>query len=249
MTTESKKLPLIDSDVHNSVAADELLPFLSNYWRDVVRRSGPGIPPTVYSSPVGVLREDARPEPPLFPASGPATSSFNGLHPKSNFLAFADASDLARKASVTASSSALPAAHVIDGVTRDLKATFGRWSSDSAHRWESASLPATLALEWPAPVAIKEVHVTFDTHHFEKELVLSLSDHLTSKAAPRSPQPETVKAYRLLLDGHVISEVTDNYLRKRIHSLAFPVTGRKLELEVTATHGAPTARVYEVRAY
>ena len=24
---------------------------------------------------------------PLFPASGPATSSFNGLHPKSNFLA------------------------------------------------------------------------------------------------------------------------------------------------------------------
>ena len=25
---------------------------------------------------------------PLFPASGPATRSFNGLHPKSNFLAF-----------------------------------------------------------------------------------------------------------------------------------------------------------------
>ena len=24
---------------------------------------------------------------PLFPATGPATSSFNGLHPKSNFLA------------------------------------------------------------------------------------------------------------------------------------------------------------------
>lgn len=160
----------------------------------------------------------------------------------------ADPADLARKAAVSASSAALPAANVVDGVTRDLKASFGTWSSDSAHRWESAALPATLALELPAPAALREIHLTFDTN-FQKELILSMSDHHTGKSAPRAAQPETVKAYRLLLDGRVIAEVTDNYLRKRIHTLATPVTGKKLELEVSATHGAPAARVFEVRVY
>jgi hypothetical protein len=39
---------------------------------------------------------------PLFPASGPANGSFNGLHPKSNFLAVENASRLARKAQAQA---------------------------------------------------------------------------------------------------------------------------------------------------
>ena len=160
----------------------------------------------------------------------------------------ADATDLARKAAVTATSAAQPAANAIDGITRDLRASFGSWSSDSVHRWESAALPATLALSLPSPAPIKEVHVTFDTN-FAKELILSMSDFHTSRSAPRAAQPETVKDYRLLLDGKVIAEVKDNYLRKRIHTLATPVTGNKLELEVTATHGAPAARVYEVRIY
>jgi hypothetical protein len=159
-----------------------------------------------------------------------------------------DNADLASQAIVTSSSSTLPATNVTDGITRNLKASFGLWSSDSTHCWESASLPATLSLEWLTPTAIKEVHVTFDTN-FEKELVLSMSDHHTNKSAPRAAQPETVKAYRLLLDGKVLAEVSDNYLRKRIHTLAAPITGKKLELEVLSTHGAPTARVYEVRAY
>ena len=54
---------------------------------------------------------------------------------------------------------------------------------------------------------------------------------------------DTVKA------GQVIAEIADNYLRKRIHVLPTPVTGRKLELEVLATHGTPAARVFEVRIY
>jgi hypothetical protein len=37
--------------------------------------------------------------PPLFPASGPATRSFNGLHPKSNFLAVS-ASEVAVKGGI-----------------------------------------------------------------------------------------------------------------------------------------------------
>ncbi len=166
-------------------------------------------------------------------------------------VANSDANDLARAAKVSASSesgSATRAANAVDGVTRDLKAIWGPWSSDSAHRWESAALPATLALELPAPAAIREIHLTFDTN-FEKELVLSMSDHHTNKSAPRSAQPETIKAYRIRVDGKVVVEETGNYLRKRVHTLAAPVSGRKVELEVLATNGAPTARVFEVRLY
>lgn len=159
-----------------------------------------------------------------------------------------DAADLARGAKVSASSEEKSAASVVDGVTRDLKAIWGPWSSDSSHRWESASLPATLALELPAVSALREIHVTFDSN-FEKELILSMSDHHTNKSAPRSAQPETVKAYRILVDGKVVAEETNNFLRKRVHTLPAPVSGRKVELEVLATNGAPTARVFEVRLY
>jgi hypothetical protein len=73
-----------------------------------------------------------------------------------------------------------------------------------------------------------------------------MSDHHTRKSAPRSAQPEKVKAYRILVDGKVAVEETGNYLRKRVHTLAAPVTGAKVGLEVLATHGAPAARVFEV---
>lgn len=160
----------------------------------------------------------------------------------------ADSADLARTAKITASSATHPAANAVDGVTRDLKSVWGPWSSDSVHRWESASLPATLALEFAAPAKVSEVHVTFDTN-FEKELILSMSDHHTHKSAPRRAQPETVKAYRILVDGKVVAEESANYQRKRVHVLSAPVVGKKLELEVLASHGAPAARVYEIRAY
>lgn len=160
----------------------------------------------------------------------------------------ADPADLARKAKVSATSANQPAGNVVDGVARDLKSSWGPWSSDSVHRWESASLPATLSLEFPAPAKVSEVHVTFDTN-FEKELILSMSDHHTHKSAPRRAQPETVKAYRILVDGKVVAEESANFLRKRVHVLSAPVVGKKLELEVVATHGAPAARVYEIRAY
>jgi glycine/D-amino acid oxidase-like deaminating enzyme len=144
---------------------------------------------------------------------------------------------------------ATPAANILDGTPRDLKASFGPWAgeSDSLHRWESATLPATLTLELPAPATIREVHLTFDSG-FERELILSMSDSHTKRSV-RGPQPETVKHYRLKLDGQVIAEETSNWQRKRVHRLAEPATGRKLELEVLATHGAPAARVYEIHAW
>ncbi len=160
-----------------------------------------------------------------------------------------DSADLARKAKITASSATAdgPPGLVVDGVSRDLRTDFGPWSSDTVHRWESTALPATLQLALSTPAALREIHVTFDTG-FQRELILTPSDYMTRKVV-RGPQPETVKHYRVKIDGVVVFEETANYHRKRIHRLPAPVTGARVEIEVLETHGLPAARIFEVRLY
>ena len=160
-----------------------------------------------------------------------------------------DAADLARKAAVTASSSTpeAPAVNVIDGISRNLKANFGTWSSDCVHYWESTGLPANLTLTLPSELTLKEIHLTFDSG-FEREVMLTPSDHITKKHI-RGPQPETVKHYRVKIDGTVVTEVKDNFLRKRVHRLENIRQGSKVEIEVLTTNGIANARIFEVRLY
>lgn len=161
----------------------------------------------------------------------------------------ADPDDLARSARVTASSETTtgPASQVTDGAAREYHAALGPWADGATHRWESVDLPAWVELVWPAPVAIAEIHLTFDSG-FQRELTLSASDHTTRKII-RGPQPELVRGYEILLDGFAIVGATDNMLRKRVHRLAAPMTARALRVFVKATHGVPQARVFEIRAY
>ncbi len=107
--------------------------------------------------------------------------------------------------------------------------------------------PATLDLAFPEAVEVSEIHLTFDSG-FQRELILSLSDHHTAKSL-RGAQPELVKAYRIYLDGELVVSEDANYLRKRVHRLAAPRRGSVLRIEVLATHGAPEARLFEVRVY
>ncbi len=164
-------------------------------------------------------------------------------------LSNTDAADLARKAAVTASSSnpEAPAVNVIDGISRNLKANFGTWSSDCVHYWESTGLPANLTLTLPSELTLKEIHLTFDSG-FEREVMLTPSDHITKKHI-RGPQPETVKHYRVKIDGTVVTEVKDNFLRKRVHRLENIRQGSKVEIEVLTTNGIANARIFEVRLY
>ena len=150
-------------------------------------------------------------------------------------------------ATVTASSE-LPggeAINVLDGHTRALPTTLGPWADGATHRWESATLPAWLELAWPEPQSIAEIHITFDSG-FQRELILSASDAVTEKTI-RGAQPELVCDYAVLIDDHVVATVTGNYVRKRVHRLRQPVRGRRLRLRVHSTHGAATARVFEIR--
>jgi hypothetical protein len=107
---------------------------------------------------------------------------------------------------------------------------------------------AALALDLAAAAPIREVHVTFDSG-FERELLLTPSHHHQKISAPRGAQTKLVRHYRVKIDGVVVHEETDNILRKRIHRLPGAVTGRTVEIECIATHGAPVARVFEVRCY
>jgi hypothetical protein len=160
-----------------------------------------------------------------------------------------DPADLARTATVTASSEAASgsAVQITDGFTREFFPALGPWADGATHRWESKSLPASIELTWPTPQEIREIHLTFDSG-FERELTLSASDATTRKLI-RGPQPELVRDYTLLLDDQPVATIADNYLRKRVHRLESPVTARRLRLVVTSTHGVPSARVFEIRAY
>ena len=161
----------------------------------------------------------------------------------------ADPADLARSATVTASSESSrgAATQVLDGVTRTLVPDFGPWADNATHRWESVELPAALELAWTAPQTFAEIHLTFDSG-FERELTLSASDHATRKMI-RGAQPELVRDYDVFLDGHLVVSVTDNILRKRIHRLISPVAASRLRIQIKTTQGVPHARLFEIRAY
>jgi hypothetical protein len=160
-----------------------------------------------------------------------------------------DPLDLARTAAVSASSTAegFPPERVIDGITRPTPSRFGTWADDGDHAWRSVTLPATLTLTWPQPVTLQEIHLTFDSG-LERPLMLSMSDHYHRRQV-NGGQPEIVSRYRILAGGHPLIEVVGNHRRKRVHRLPTPVSATQLHFEAIETHGAPEARLFEVRCY
>ena len=157
--------------------------------------------------------------------------------------------NIARHATVVASDEAegFPASAVLDGVNRFLKSSWGNWADDERHAWYSKQVPAWLELRFPEPMEIREVHLTFESG-MERHLTLTASDHY-NRRIQRGPQPETVKAYRLLAGEEVIAEETENWQSWRVHRLPAPVRTDCLRLEITATNGVSEARVFEIRAY
>ena len=110
---------------------------------------------------------------------------------------------------------------------------------------------AWLELTWPKPQKISHVQITFDTG-FQRSLTLTAQDNF-NKRIVRGPQPETVRDYELLYTDaagqtHSLAKVTGNHQRLNRHTFA-PVEAKSIRLRITATNGADTARVYEVRCY
>jgi hypothetical protein len=160
-----------------------------------------------------------------------------------------DPRDHARTAKVTASSSRKGTSpeSVMDGISRDLIGALGPWADQEPHHWESEELPAWLELKFPKPLDIREVHLTFDSG-FQRELILSASDGATRRVI-RGPQPETIRAYKIIAGDSVLVDEADNYLRKRVHRLTHPIRSDSLRVEFSQTHGAAAARLFEIRVY
>jgi hypothetical protein len=154
-----------------------------------------------------------------------------------------DPLDLSRGARVSASAEEPDgaAAKLLDGQVRDIP-------GEASHKWMGrlSADGAWIELEWPAPVRLREVRLTFDSG-FQRELTLTSSSEINSGIL-RGPQPETVRDYALLGDGKELVRVTENHQRLRTHRLA-PAELRSLRLRVLATNGSELARVFEIRCY
>jgi hypothetical protein len=171
-----------------------------------------------------------------------------------------DPNDLAREATVTASSeqSGGQAVNVLSGQTRSVHGEKGAppdRAFPGTHRWmsnQAAGLPAWLELSWNEPVRIAEIQLIFDTG-LHRHLTLSHHDGYTaSKMLWGKPQPETVRDYRIELlcggEWETVAEVTGNYQRLRRHVApeSLPPAAR-LRITVSATNGLAHARILEIR--
>jgi len=102
--------------------------------------------------------------------------------------------------------------------------------------------PQALTLDLGAEQTFNAIYLTFDTML-----------HLEHRAFPPFHRiRECVRDYAVQIerDGEwdTVVEVEGNYQRRRIHRIE-PVTAQRLRIQVAATNGEPTARIYEVRVY
>jgi hypothetical protein len=127
-------------------------------------------------------------------------------------------------------------------------------SFPGTHRWMSdpaAGLPAWIELRWSQPVTVREIVLVFDTG-MHRHLTLSQADGYTRRMIWGSPQPETVRDYRVEFQvdaqWHEVARVRGNYQRRNVHRLA-TASVTAVRVFVDATNGLDHARIFEVRAY
>ena len=125
-------------------------------------------------------------------------------------------------------------ANVINGVTRTVGETPNLWSSDRAK-----PMPQWIELAFDSSTRVNTVYLTFDTD-------------MNAPFHTEPLVPQCVRDYELWYhDGAQwvrLASVTDNFQRRRVHRFD-PVTTNRLRLTVLATHGSPSARVFEIRVY
>ncbi len=124
--------------------------------------------------------------------------------------------------------------NVINGWTRLAQNASSMWRSDPAQ-----PLPQWIELDFEHPVELNTVQLTFVTD--------------PDGQRPTLPFSETcVKDYELSVfsDGEweTVLRERDNFQRHRVHRFK-KQNAVKLRLTVSATHGAPSAGVFEIRAY
>lgn len=166
-----------------------------------------------------------------------------------------DPGDLARRASVSASSERQPASRVINGVSRNT-GTGQKEDHDGLiqyNAWVSEGISPsgeTLCLKWDRAQTIREVRLSFDPD-FNRTLAISLSSARQKERGFGIPK-DIVRSYSVALyrAGEKVAESLreDNY--QRLNVLPFDaVEADEVRLTVRSTWGAPDAKVFEIRVY
>ena len=127
-------------------------------------------------------------------------------------------------------------ANVVNGVTRPTESGDNCWESAMGEPW-----PQWLELQLPSPATVGAVQCVFDT-----DLSVSLPSQRVA-FPPVCVRDYTVEC-RIGGAWQPVVQVRDNFQRLRRHAFEGRITDR-LRLTVEATHGSPTARVYELRVY
>jgi hypothetical protein len=110
---------------------------------------------------------------------------------------------------------------------------------------------AWIELAWDKPQKLSMIQLILDSG-FHRELTLtSAVSH--QKGQVRAPQPETLRDYQLVIrtpDNKLVpvADIKSNHQRLRRHYFA-AIEASAVRLQISATNGSDTARVYEVRCY
>lgn len=159
-----------------------------------------------------------------------------------------DPLDLARAAETNSLDELVeaPAEHIINGFVRDLP-------GKTQNAWVTPMRDGGVwvQLEWKQPRRIGQVQITFDSG-FQRVLTLTQQDDFNAKMI-RAPQPETVRDYELIATDSSgrqasIVKIAGNHQRLVRHTFA-PIEMKTLRLVITATNGAKSASVFEIRCY
>ncbi|MBC7004564.1 FAD-dependent oxidoreductase [Photobacterium sp. BZF1] len=159
-----------------------------------------------------------------------------------------DPNNLALQATVSASSQqeGYEAGKVINGFQRNIGKQRNLWASQPL-----SPAGETLTLDFGKTIKASEVILNFDSN-LSNEIMITISK--PNKAAQREGFPlEIVKDYRIdyLQGGQVVHQdsVTENHLRHNKIALDKPVNCDAIQITVTATHGDPCARIFEVKVF
>lgn len=129
------------------------------------------------------------------------------------------------------------AANVLSGVTRP-HATTNLWRSDPKQ-----PLPQWLELAWATPQNVSEMILTFPGHLLREYHAY----------APMYRDPQCVCDYDIQIPvgdyWRTIAEVRGNYQRRNVVTFAEPLRTNRMRVLVLATHGDPSAAIYEIRLY
>ncbi len=171
-----------------------------------------------------------------------------------------DPEDLARKATITATSELLgaEAKQVVSGQTRSVHGERGappHRSNPGTHRWMSDpadKFPVAIQLDWGIPITPHEIQLIFDTG-LHRHLTLSHHDGYTAKMHWGRPQPETIRDFSI--EGQqgdhwiAIAEVIGNSQRRVVFPLKAKHAVNSLRITIKATNGLNSARLCEIRVY